>query len=100
MFGFGVYFLKWICLVGPKWNQCLSWTQPSFGSFEEVRNRIVFGNKGKKHVCLLEYEKQASLSPSEREWNAGIELTSLEKLKYTKPHKYEVEVLVLSKDMF
>ena len=38
-------------------------------------------------VCKIE----ASLSPSERK-NEGIELKSLEKLKYIKPHRPKVEV--------
>lgn len=45
------------------------------------------------------HEKGASLSPSERKKNAGFALEPLEKLKYVKPHRYEIEgeVLVLSK---
>lgn len=35
---------------------------------------------------------EASLSPSERERNIGIELEPLEKLKYIKPHRHEVGV--------
>lgn len=33
-----------------------------------------------------------SLSSSERHQNAGIELKSLEKLKYVKPLRHEIEV--------
>ena len=38
---------------------------------------------------------EASLSPSERGKNAGIKLKPLEKLKYIKPHRHEVEVEIL-----
>lgn len=34
----------------------------------------------------------ASLSSSQREINAGVELKALEKLRYIKPHRYEIEV--------
>lgn len=38
------------------------------------------------------HEIKASLSPSETERNAGIELEPLEKLKYIKSHRHEIGV--------